>query len=299
MWFKNVICFRLPLQNMPTAEQLETALQKRPFFPCTGLQLSSAGWVPVLPQQADRMTWSNPACSMLMLKREEKVLPTSVVKERLAQKVGQIEKEELRRVGKKEQRTLKQDVIDDLLPRAFAKSRTIQGLLDRERGYLLIDAAQAKRAEEWLSVLREHLPVLPLSLFHTERSPASAMTEWLLSGPPTDFALDNDCELKDGNGAVIRCLRHDLTLPEIQQHVLQGKTVSQLGLVFQERVRFTLTESLQLKRIGFLDTVQQEASEEGEDPESLFVATASLMQQELSLLWQSLLLALGGAIEMN
>lgn len=299
MWFKNVICFRLPLQNMPTAEQLETALQKRPFFPCTGLQLSSAGWVPVLPQQADRMTWSNPACSMLMLKREEKVLPTSVVKERLAQKVGQIEKEELRRVGKKEQRTLKQDVIDDLLPRAFAKSRTIQGLLDRERGYLLIDAAQAKRAEEWLSVLREHLPVLPLSLFHTERSPASTMTEWLLSGPPTDFALDNDCELKDGNGAVIRCLRHDLTLPEIQQHVLQGKTVSQLGLVFQERVRFTLTESLQLKRIGFLDTVQQEASEEGEDPESLFVATASLMQQELSLLWQSLLLALGGEIEMN
>ncbi|WP_193583741.1 recombination-associated protein RdgC, partial [Laribacter hongkongensis] len=76
-----------------------------------------------------------------------------------------------------------------------------------------------------------------------------------------------------------------------------GKVVTRLGLVWQERIRFVLTEQLELKRLQFLDALEEQASQAGDDAPALFDATATLMLGELRQLVADLIAALGGEAE--
>jgi recombination associated protein RdgC len=161
----------------------------------------------------------------------------------------------------------------------------------------MVDSGTASKAEALVSKLREALPHFPAALPRTKLAPHTAMTDWLAAGEaPGGFELDADCELKDGseNGAVVRCSRIDLTSDEIRQHIATGKQATKLGLIWNEKIRFQLTDALQLKRIQFLDVLQEEASQAGDDRESLFAATFLLMSEELGELVSALVEALGG-----
>ena len=220
---------------------------------------------------------------MVSLRREDKVLPASVIRDFVELKVAEIEDKELRKVGRKEKLALKEQITDDLLPRAFVRSSRMSAFLDTRRGWLMVDSAAASKAEALVSKLREALPPFPAALPRTKIAPHTAMTDWLAAGEaPAGFELDSDCELKDSgeNGAVVRCARIDLTADEIRQHIATGKQVTRVGLIWQEKIRFQLTDMLQLKRLQFLDLLQDEASQAGDDRESLFEATFTLMSEE-------------------
>jgi recombination associated protein RdgC len=160
---------------------------------------------------------------------------------------------------------------------------------------LVIDAGSASRADEVLSALGQALPGLSAQLINTAVSPAAAMADWLVGGEaPTGFTIDRDCELKaaDGEKPVVRYARHALDLPEIRQHIQAGKRPTRLALSWRDRVSFTLTEGLQLKKIVFLDGVfegrPQQSGDEG------FDADAAIATGELAPMIDELIEALGG-----
>lgn len=299
MWFKQLTAYRINTAELPESEVLTKALQQRPFNPCLGLDWFSEGWIaPVshldVPLCQVKDTW------LLALKREDKVLPTSVIKDLLDAKVAEIEEREFRKVDRKEKQTLKEQITDDLLPRAFTRSSRLAALVDTRRNWLMVDSATASKAENLLSTLRDASPAFPAALIHTRLSPQRVMTDWLLAGEaPAPFVLDNDCELKASgeNGAIIRCSRQDLTADEIQQHLKKGKQATQLALVWQDRIRFVLTESLQLKRLLFLDVIQEEAAQASDDMACLTEATLLMMGEELGQLLDALVAALGGEMD--
>ena len=66
---------------------------------------------------------------------------------------------------------------------------------------------------------------------------------------------------------------------------------------WQERVRFVLTQDFTLKRIQFLDVLQEEAESHGDDMASLMFASQILMSEALSTLIAELVLHLGGWAE--
>ena len=88
----------------------------------------------------------------------------------------------------------------------------------------------------------------------------------------------------------------DLSAKEIAQHVEMGKQVSQLGLIWNDSIRFLLNDALQIKRIQFLDTLQEEVSSAGEDKALLMGATLLIMGEALGDLTNDLLAALGNEI---
>lgn len=296
MWFKQLSFYRLTGAELPELEKLADALDKRPFRHCDGLDWFSEGWVPP-SGHLDSPVFYVRGSMLVSMKREDKVLPSSVIRDRLDQKVAEMEDKELRKVGRKEKQALKEQITDDLLPRAFVRTGRLTAYLDTRRGWLMVDSGTSSKAEALVSSLREALPPFPAALPRTQLSPHSAMTDWLAAGEaPAGFELDADCELKDSseNGAVIRCSRIDLTTDEIRQHIATGKQVTRLGLIWKERIRFVLTDTLQLKRIQFLDVLQEEASQAGDDRESLFEATFTLMSEELGELVDDLVDTLGG-----
>lgn len=296
MWFRQLTFYRLPDNNLPDIDRLNDALYKRPFNRCSGLEWFSEGWV-APAGHLDQPVFSQQGKVLFSMRREDKVLPSGVIRDQLDGKISEIEQQELRKVGRKEKLALKEQITDDLLPRAFTRSSRTNAYLDLTGQWLVVDSGTASRSESLLTALREALPPFPASLPRTQLSPTVVMTDWLAAGEANGvFELDADCELKESgdNGAVIRCTRMDLTADELRQHIAAGRQVTRLGLIWRERIRFTLTDTLQLKRLQFLDVLQEEASQAGDDMASLFEATFLLMSEELGQLLADLVEALGG-----
>lgn len=296
MWFKQLTIYPLNKDKLPDLEMLANKLQEAAFKPCMGLDWDSIGFsspVSFSPEMVfpAQNTWR------IALKKEEKVLPAAVVRDILDEKINEIREIEGRNVGRKEKIELKENITDDLLPRAFTKSSKTEGIIDSQYGFLLINQANSNRAEMLLTKLRDALGGLEAKLPRTQQSPGSLMTEWLLqSSAAGHFELDSDCELKGlGDAApVVRISHQDLTAEEVINLVKNGKIVTQLGLCWQDRVRLVLTQDFTLKRIQFLDVIQEEAAGQGDDMQSITFASQILMAEALGELLSELVHHLGG-----
>ena len=296
MWFKQLTIYPLNKDKLPDLEMLANKLQEAAFKPCMGLDWDSIGFSSPVSFSTEMVfpaqnTWR------IALKKEEKVLPAAVVRDILDEKINEIREIEGRNVGRKEKIELKEKITDDLLPRAFTKSSKTEAIIDSQYGFLLINQANSNRAEMLLTKLRDALSGLEAKLPRTQQSPGSLMTEWLLqSSSAGHFELDSDCELKGlGDAApVVRISHQDLTAEEVVNLVKNGKIVTQLGLCWQDRVRFVLTQDFTLKRIQFLDVVQEEAAGQGDDMQSITFASQILMAEALGELLSELVHHLGG-----
>ena len=78
------------------------------------------------------------------------------------------------------------------------------------------------------------------------------------------------------------------------QHVKIGKTVTPLGLVWREQIAFVLTQDFTLKRIQYLDVLQEEAETNGDDAASMTFASQILMTEAVSTMLEELVSYLGG-----
>lgn len=296
MWFKQVGFFLLDKNKLPETEFLSEKLADASFIPVTGLDWFSEGFVqpygfaPELVFPAD-FTWS------VALKKQEKVLPAGVIREFLDEKVAQIQESEGRNVGRKEKQELKEQITDDLLPRAFTRSGRVQAICDTQNGFLFVNSASQNKAENMLSKLREALGGLEARLPQARMSPSALMTKWLARGGcEGGFELDSDVELK-GQGdvaPVVKITKQDLTAEEVVRHLETGKTVTQMGLVWREQIAFVLTSDFTLKRIQYLDVLQEQAEQYGDDAASLAFASQILMAESLSVMLQELVVCMGG-----
>ncbi len=293
--FKNLILFRIAPEWSGSLESVEAALDGRRFVPCGPSQPASVGWVPPRGDEHGILVESIGGQWLLEMKVEQKVLPGSVVKRRVEEICAHIEATSGRKPGRKEAKELKEQATLELLPMAFTKIGRLQVWIDPREKLMVVDASSPSRADDVVSALVEALPGFALTPIHTAVSPQAAMSEWLVSGePPAGFTVDRDLELKgtDEMKSVVRYARHGLDIEEVRQHILtQGKVPTRLALTWADRVSFLLTETLQLKKIAFLDGVYEGRGSSDEDE---FDADAAIATGELGQLIPDLLLALGG-----
>ena len=296
MWFRQLSFYPIAKGKTPSHETLQDNLADAGFVPCEGLAWFSEGFVAPVDTQPDNLVFTIQNSMKVALKKEDKVLPAGVINDVVSEKIQRIEDEESRSVGRKEKQSIKEQVTDDLLPRAFTRSGHMQAIFDSKRDFLLINQGSATRAESMLTKLRQCLGGLEASLPRTELSPSSLMTNWLTQKQAEgNFVLDSDCELK-GMGetaAVVRMSKQDLTADEIAAH-LENKVVTRLGLIWDDKIRFILNEDFSFRRIQFLDVLQEEASNEGEDKESLLAASQLITTETLGQMIEELIVHLGG-----
>lgn len=300
MWFKNLSLLRFTEPFSLTAEELEQRLQSGRFRPCGSLEPVSYGWCPPVGRNDDDapLVHATNGCMMVCALKEEKILPASVVNEILAERLLEQEERKGSRLGKKERDALRDEVIHELLPRAFSHSRRTYAYIDPKGGWLVVDSASSKKSEELASWLRKCLDSLPVSPPASNERPAAVLTRWLSEGAaPTDIVLEDECELRSTgeDGGIVRCKRQDLSAPEIQNHLEAGKEVSKLAVTWSDRLGFVLDDALGIKRLKFLDLVQEQASEvEAADGVERFDVDFSIMSLELAALLPRLFELFGG-----
>jgi recombination associated protein RdgC len=295
MWFKNIFIYRLPTDWAISAATLEEKLSCQPLQPCGGLDKQSRGWVS--PQGDGPLVHVLNRQLLIALGVEQKLLPASIINQFAKDRIAELEAQQGHRVGRKETKEIKEHVADELLPRAFALRRTTFVWIDPVNGWLVVDAASPAKADEILELLGKTLDDLPLKQLHTKLSPVAAMTDWLAGGEaPSGFTIDRELELRsiDEGKATVRYVRHDLEGDEIRAHIAAGKSATRLGMTWNDKISFVLTEQLQIKRLAFLDILKEEAESEAETTDELFDIDFTLMTGELARLLADLVEALGG-----
>ena len=98
MWFKNLQLYRLTSPFDHSTEALEEKLQAFSFKPCGKRDESQYGWVAPLGSNFEQLCHSANGFLMVCARKEEKVLPSAVVKELVSEKVEAIELQEDRKV---------------------------------------------------------------------------------------------------------------------------------------------------------------------------------------------------------
>ena len=291
--FKNTIIYRIADTWQPELAQLDAALAKQQFAECGATQEKSVGWVPPRGEEHGAMVESVGGQWIMRLMTQTKMLPSSVLNDKLAEKMARIETKEGRKAGKKEKQELKDECKLDLLPMAFTKQGGLWVWIDPQARLLVLDTSSQARADELVTLLVEASPGFAVALIDTETSPQAAMASWLHShDAPAGFSIDRECELKsaDESKAIVKYGRHPLDIDEIREHIDQGKLPTKLALTWDDRVSFVLTEGLQLKKIALLDVVMESTSQD----DAGLDADVAIFTGEMSRLIPDLVNALGG-----
>ncbi|HTN32677.1 MAG TPA: recombination-associated protein RdgC [Marinobacter sp.] len=299
MWFRNARVFRFTKPFDISSETLEEKLQIDAFKPCGPQETTRQGWVPPLGKHGELLVHSSNGYHLIALRKEDKILPGSVVKEAVEDRAEAIEIEQSRKVRRKEKDEIKEQVILEMLPHAFSKNRRCFAYLAPADGVLIVDAGSAKQAEDLASALRKSLGSLPVRPPVVEQAPAFTFTGWLdeTIDIPSQITLGNECELKDPSedGGTIRCKGVDLQAEEIQNHLKAGMQAIKLSLTWDDNVSFVLDEELGIRRLKFGETLQDQLNDiDADDAAAKFDTSFTLMTLELSRLIPGLLSALGG-----
>jgi recombination associated protein RdgC len=298
MWFKNLSVFRLTEAFTLPPEELEQKLEALAFRPCGPHEESAMGWTAPLGKSAQQLLHSTNGFMMLCAKKEERVLPSSVINEMTAEKIAEKEEKDGRKLSKKERTEIKDELIFELLPKAFTFSNNTYAYIDPKGGWLVVDSASAKKAEDLLSLLRKCLGSLPAVPLNTINKPTTVMTEWLTTEQfPDDINIEDECELRspEEEGGSIRCKRHNLFVPEIKNHLETGKEVIKLAISWDQRLSFVIDDILSIKRLRFLDLIQDQVTDSNsDDAAAKFDTDFSIMSAELANFLPRLLELFGG-----
>lgn len=296
MWFRNLLVLKLKDWRKPSLARAEESLSQHLLQACGKLELISRGWVapgsdegPLVLSQEGR--W------LLAMGVEQKLLPASVINQQLKERAKAIAQKQGYAPGRKQLREMREQLVDELAPKALAKRSRTQLILDPVGQWLLLDTSSPSRADEVIELLGKTFSGLALAPLQTLRSPLSAMTGWLTSGDaPAGFSIDREAELRGpvAEKPTIRYLRHALEGKELASHLQAGMLVTRLALTWRDHVSFVLDEELRLKRLVFADLLKEDANSRAQAEGEQIEADFAILSGALLGLVPDMVAALGG-----
>jgi recombination associated protein RdgC len=290
MWFKQIQLFQLTDSITSSPAALAEKLEPLAFNPCLPSMPSSMGWVSPIEEENAPTTRGLNGCIMICLQIEEKILPASVIALSLKEKMKKIEQAEGRKVRRKEKLTLKDEVTDTLLPRAFSKFTRLYAYVDTRHQWLIINSISPAKTELFLSMFKKSLGdgVEAIEVI----KPAAILTQWLKDKDyPKEFAIEKSCVLQDPEqqNRVIRCQQQDLFSDSIQSLVKDGCAAIQMALCWHDKLNFVLADDFSLRSIRLTDDDIAEIQDEMETKQQKFDADFIMMTEMIAGLVNDLL----------
>lgn len=296
LWLKAITCYSLTDFPKLSVAELEDALSAQRFTPCGELDRERHGFTPAFEQQTlvrktDDVLW-------LQVMSEKKPVPGKVVKRLLAERVAKIEKEEVRKVGKKEKKDLKEMVIDELVAKAHPVQSTVTVMIDLKAQRLLVGAVSNKICELVMSLMLRCIDGFAPKRMEFGAKVTKQMANLLLDEDTSQFETDSSLVLK-GPGTpatTVSFAKHSLASNQIIAHMNAGLRPVSLEMSLGQRVSFVLTDTFGIKRINYLDLVTSEfESAKPEDADELTDAILLVQVGELRKVIDGLLMWVGQA----
>lgn len=299
--FKNITAFQFNKPFTTDQDTLEVALSEFQFTPCGSQDVSKFGFTPAFGKLGKTLVHSSDGFLMVAVTKESKIIPANSVREAIDEKVAAIELAECRKVPKKEKDAIKDEVIQEMLPRALTRKSVTKAIIMLGLQLIVIDSSSSAKAEDLLALLRKALGSLPVVPLTFEKPIESTLTEWLKAGAaPLPFEIQDEADLKSesDDGGTVRFKQQDLREEEVLAHLATGKQAHKLALHYGQSIAFNLHSNAAIKRIRFSEEFKAQNDEVGtEDPAARLDADFALYTGELANLMKSLNSVLGGKDE--
>lgn len=300
MWIKQVT----PLVGVKGCriipEGASELLAESKFVPPASLDWYMQGFVPPLSIGDAPYIFDSHGSMRFALRRDDRLLPMSIVRAKVGEAVKKIEIEEGRKVGRRERMVLRENVIDTLLPKTLCRTSITEALYDDETEMMFIGTSSTNKADSMVSALRIAWGGLAMRLIRTKVSPKTVMTNWLQQQEcEGGFELGDSCVLAavGPRPSTVRIKNTVLECQEVMTHLENGKHVLELNLVWNGQVVFTLDENMCMKSIEWLSHVTEETANAGDDLVSIYSATQIIMTQTLAMIYNELIELMGGLIK--
>lgn len=295
--FRSVKLYRLNSEWPDSEQALSDRLAPSAFHPCGAYAERSSGWEPPAGDAAPQLARRIEGADLLRLRSQSRILPAAAIEDALEERVEEYRSRTHEEPSRRERRRLKQQIRDELLPKALLKSERTQGLVLGAERLIAIDTLSAPRAEHFLEQLRAplgSLEVVPLEF----REPFSDLLMRIFLGDaPRGFVLGTECRMQDPADAraTVRCSDMDLADPSVRRHVNDGMRLTHLGVEFGNVLSCVIDHTGgigKLKLLG-MDEAKDEAGDD--DPLALLDAQLALLAGTLRQLIAAIAAALGSA----
>ncbi len=305
--FNNIMVWRLVEPIREDRVDLSAALGDHPAKVPGAGAMQAEGFIPPLGRDELYVEGIDAETSLIALNVAKRMLPGKIVKRAVEQEARKIAEAEGRKVFAREKQRIKEQVLEQLLPRAFVDHSQVYALLTRD--YIILGTSSAKTGERLLDALRAALPgglkVVPV---HLHGTPISSFTHWFGYGDVRGsdrFSLGSDFTVH-GTASESEAIKGSWpfsTDETLSDWIAQGgQRVTALGLnwhspTLETDVPFVVNEMLGLKSIKWPPELLHKANDDaGDDAEEIDMAIATLMilAAEFRELWRDLLMALGG-----
>ncbi|MBE8214976.1 MAG: recombination-associated protein RdgC [Endozoicomonadaceae bacterium] len=265
MWFKNLIIYQIDPAFKITSQQLEAQLKTKQFSPCGQLQPSTFGWISPI-ENGKNFIHSVQNCLLFSGCLEEKVLPQGVIRDEMQRRIMKQKASSNQTTFSRQIKSkLKEEIIFDLLPKAFTQKKIVHGYFDLNQNLLIINSPSSAFADMMVSTLRKSIGSLPVTLLKAAESSSLHMTHWLKNPEylPNNIILGDECELlQPYSKSIVHARNHTLKTEEVMQHLSSGKQVKKLSIEWHETLSCLLDDHFSIKRIKFFNTSLRDAQDQ-------------------------------------
>lgn len=245
----------------------------------------------------------NGAGVLLRVQINERILPAAVRDEHLKQRVEDVERRQGFKVGRKDFAQLKDEVIFELLPKAFIK-RTVVPVMFVAPHWMFIFTSSPKRADDTIAVLNGVFSGNDRwqpRLVSTIGNPVNTLNTIAREAPGDEdqFEADTSAVLKGEDKKTIRIKDLDVYGHEVDRLLREGYDVHELAVSFyaepahdEPTLQFVINDKLVFKRLAL--TGQSAEKITADEHDDLFHALAWLTMSECRVAAAALFDLMGG-----
>jgi len=261
MLFKSLSFLRF-LPEALAAHDLEACLAEHVLKPVATTSLASHGFVSPFASEGAAMHHRIGNWILIARACQKRVLPPAAVNDEVERRVRERERTGIS-VGKRGRRQIKEEVVFEMLPRAFTTTTRTLAHIDLKHGFIAVDTTSKKVAEDVCTGLRVALGSFPAVPLAPKSNPRTVLTGWLESGPGEPWTLGNAVELKDPaeKGSVAKLQRQDLEAEEALCHLEAGKGVTRVEVTWRGRLAFVLGDDLVVRKFHSTDLLNEETEQ--------------------------------------
>lgn len=230
---------------------------------------------------------------ILDMQIRERILPGRVIRTKLAEKIAEMSEREGRRIGRKEIASVKDELIAQLLPTTLIKPSDT--LLVIYRDWLLIGSGGSRVVDTAIELLSQTFngSKLELSPIYSlvKKSAHHYMMDILMNGTTDSGYLNRgqSVTMRSPEKAIARFKGMTLESEAVKDRIAAGFIPTELELILDDKMMFTMSDHLTLKRIAFSDIISEQISDMVGEEENGFDATAIITVKEITNLLDTLL----------
>jgi recombination associated protein RdgC len=287
--FRNLRIYQISSPWPATEQALSDVLSENSFSPCSPYSERSAGWEAPTVHDSDILCRRLNGADLLQLRTQSRILPVAAIKEALEDKLADFRTRMEQEPSRAEIRRLKEELKEELLPKALLKSERCRGCFIPSESLLLIDAATVAKAEWFIDQLRTcfgQFSCIPLTY---NKPPGELMKQIFLGETPLRFSLGRECRMQDLRDAqsIVTWRNIELSEQAVRDHVIEGMKLTHLGLGFDEILSCVIDEEGEFRKLKFIEGDEVDTFD-GEDPQArldadfvLLAGTAQRMLEDL------------------